>query len=153
MAQPHSQQHAAENTSGADEGDGQRIHLWREFIFWPVRCRAMVRFLPLDSQPSTLNHLPQMSELPAKENSTKHSRSHRPLHIGLRHFSAREFLIVLVAMFVALPFMENLAFGDAIDSILIMLVLVSGVLAVGGRRRTLAIALALAIPAVVGKWA
>ena len=31
-------------------------------------------------------------------------------------------------------------------------VLVSGVLAVGGRRRTLLIAVALVLPAVVGKW-
>jgi hypothetical protein len=94
-----------------------------------------------------------MSEQPAKENSAKDSRLHRPLHIGLRHFSAREFLIVLIAMFLVIPFVEDLTFGDEIDTVFIMVVLVSGVLAVGGRRRTLALALVLAIPAVVGRCA
>jgi hypothetical protein len=79
-------------------------------------------------------------------------KTDRPLHIGLRHFSAVEFSIVLAAMFVVSPFVENFKVGDAIDTVLMTVVLGSGVLALGGRRRTLVVAVALATPTVVGKW-
>jgi hypothetical protein len=109
--------------------------------------------LPLDSQPSTLNHLPQMSDQSASKTSANNLKARRPLHIGLRHFSAVEFLIVLIVMFLMAPFVEDFELGDAIDAVLMTLVLASGVLAVGGRRRTLVLALALVVPAVIGRWA
>jgi hypothetical protein len=93
-----------------------------------------------------------MSGQPAKEPPAKDSKPHRPLHIGLRHFSAVEFFIVLVVMFVTAPFVEDFKAGTSIDTVLMTVVLASGVLAVGGRRRTLLLAVALAIPAFVGKW-
>ena len=93
-----------------------------------------------------------MSEpLPNKPAVAPLKNSH-PLHIGLRHFSAVEFLIVLTVLFIAGPFVENFQSGTAIDSLLITVVLASGVLAVGARRRTLVLAMLLALPAFLGKW-
>jgi Ion channel len=93
-----------------------------------------------------------MSEQPPAKASAPVSKMHRPLHIGLRHFSAVEFFIVLIVLFIVGPFVENFKTGIAIDTVLITVVLASGVLAVGGRRRTLLLAVALAAPAFIGKW-
>jgi Ion channel len=93
-----------------------------------------------------------MSEPPTAKAAAPRPETYRPLHIGLRHFSAVEFLIVLIVLFVVGPFVVSLKAGIAIDTVLITLVLASGVLAVGGRRRTLVLAVALASPAFVGKW-
>jgi hypothetical protein len=75
-----------------------------------------------------------------------------PAHIGNFRFSAAQFLVALVLLLIITPFVDDLKNGDAIDGLLVTLVLVSGVLAVGKRRRTLVVALVLMIPAVTGKW-
>jgi hypothetical protein len=75
-----------------------------------------------------------------------------PLRIGNFRFSAAQFLIALVLLLIVTPFVDDLNNGDAIDGLLVTLVLVSGVLAVGHRRWTLVVALVLMLPAVVGKW-
>jgi hypothetical protein len=61
-------------------------------------------------------------------------------------------LIALALLFIATPFIEDLPNGDLIEAVLLTLVMISSVLAVGGRRRTLLIALVLVLPAVLGKW-
>jgi Ion channel len=94
-----------------------------------------------------------MSDQSASKTSANNLNARRPLHIGLRHFSAVEFLVVLIVLFLVAPFVEDFELGDAIDAVLMTLVLASGVLAVGGRRRTLVLALALVVPAVIGRWA
>jgi hypothetical protein len=71
---------------------------------------------------------------------------------GLRGFSMVELLIALGLLFFAVPFVEKLKHGEVIVSALISLVLVSAVLAVASRPRTLAIAITLAIPALAGRW-
>ena len=76
----------------------------------------------------------------------------RPAHIGLLRFSTVEFLIALVLMFVASPFVEHMRYGRFVERALMTLVLVSAVLAVGRRRRTLVLAAALVLPPLVGKW-
>jgi Ion channel len=76
----------------------------------------------------------------------------RPSRIGNFRFSAAQFLIALVVLFIVMPFVEDLKNGDMIDGALVTLVLVSGVMAVGQRRRTLVIALVLVLPALAGKW-
>ncbi len=58
----------------------------------------------------------------------------------------------LVLLFVASPFIEALPDGKPIESILWSIFLVSAVLAVGGRRRTLLFTTVLAAPAAAGKW-
>src|SRR5207248_7156762 len=72
--------------------------------------------------------------------------------MGIRRLSAVELLIALGLLFFSLPFVEEIKGGDIIISILLSLVLISGVLAVANRRRTFVVAVLLAIPAVVGRW-
>jgi hypothetical protein len=50
------------------------------------------------------------------------------------------------------PFVEEIPHGNFIDGGLLTLVLVSGVLAVGRRRKTLIVAGILVFPTVVGRW-
>ena len=73
--------------------------------------------------------------------------------LGTFRYSAIGFLVTLVMLFIASPFVEALPRGDLIEAVLVTLVMVSAVLAVGGRRRTLIVALLLLSPALVGKWA
>jgi hypothetical protein len=76
----------------------------------------------------------------------------RPAHIGFRRFSTAEFLVALVLLFVATPFVERSSHGGSIETALMTLVLVLGVLAVGRSRRTLVWAVVLMVPAVAGRW-
>jgi hypothetical protein len=75
-----------------------------------------------------------------------------PSRIGNFRFSAAQFLIALILLLIITPFVDDLKYGDQVDGVLVTLVLVSGVLAVGKRRRTLVLALVLVLPALVGKW-
>jgi len=75
-----------------------------------------------------------------------------PRRIGLHRYSVAEFLIAMLVVFVAIPFVEPFDKDKHIDAILMTLVLVSGVLAVGGRRRTLILGVILVLPALTGKW-
>ncbi len=72
--------------------------------------------------------------------------------LGLFRFSMPEFLASLALLLVAAPFVEELAIGEAIESFLMTLVLVSGVMAVGKNRRILLFAGLLAVPAALTKW-
>jgi hypothetical protein len=74
------------------------------------------------------------------------------LPFGVFRFSAIELLVALGLLFVTSPFIEDMPQGDLIEAVLLTLVMVFGVLAVGGRRRTLIIALVLLTPALGGKW-
>jgi hypothetical protein len=67
-------------------------------------------------------------------------------------FSAIELLIALVLLFVAMPFLEGFEGGDMIEAIMMTILLLSAVLAIGGRRRHLLPIAALALPAVASKW-
>jgi hypothetical protein len=75
-----------------------------------------------------------------------------PRRFGVRRFSAVELLIALALLLLCFPFVEEVKGGDIIVSILLSLVLLSAVLAVASRRRTLVVAILLAIPAIVGRW-
>ena len=69
-----------------------------------------------------------------------------------RRFTTVQLLVALGLLFFAFPFVEEVKGGDIIVSLLFSLVLISAVLAVASRRRTLVIALFLLIPAIVGRW-
>ena len=77
------------------------------------------------------------------------SESTHPL---LRHFSAIELLLALAALLVSYPFVEKLARGPLIESILVSIVLVSAVLAISEQSRIVIIAAILALPALAGRW-
>lgn len=74
-------------------------------------------------------------------------------HPGAFRYSAVELLVALVLLLLSAPFIEDLPAGDLIEVLLVTAVMVSAVLVVGGRRRTLIISLVLVVPAVAGKWA
>jgi hypothetical protein len=76
---------------------------------------------------------------------------HHP-HFGLRRYSAAEFLVTLILFIVISPFIGDMAGGRVIESVLMTLVFMAGVLAVGRRRRTLVIACIFVTPALFGKW-
>ena len=71
---------------------------------------------------------------------------------GVLRFSAVELLAALVLLFVTSPFVESFKNGDIFEGMLMTVVLLLAVLAVGGNRRTLIVAVLLVLPAVVGKW-
>jgi hypothetical protein len=73
-------------------------------------------------------------------------------HQGLFRHSVAHFLAALITLIVTSGFVERTAVGKALDAGLLTLVLVLGVLAVGGRRKSFLVAGALAVPAVVGRW-
>ena len=89
---------------------------------------------------------------PKPEAAAPEPPADRPAHIGFRRLSTAEFLVALVLMFVAAPFIEKIPHGKSLEALLITLVLVLGVLAVGRSRRTLVWAAALMVPAVAGRW-
>src|SRR5437879_7787411 len=72
--------------------------------------------------------------------------------MGLRRFSMVQLLIALALLFFFFPFVEEIKDGDIIVSLLLSLVLLSAILAVASRGRTLTVALLLAIPAVAARW-
>jgi len=71
---------------------------------------------------------------------------------GISRHSAAHFLAALLLIFVTAPFLEDLRSGELVEAVLMTVALLSAVLAIGGRRRTLAWGVVLVMPAVVGKW-
>src|SRR2546421_9971378 len=75
-----------------------------------------------------------------------------PRRLTFHRFSAVELLIALALLFFFFPFVEEVKGGDIIVSILLSLVLLCAVLAVADRKRVLVIGIAIAIPAIAGRW-
>jgi voltage-gated potassium channel len=67
-------------------------------------------------------------------------------------YSSIELLIALGLLFITAPFVEDLPNGDLIEAVLLTGVMISAVVAVGGSRRSLVVAVVLLVPALVGKW-
>lgn len=76
----------------------------------------------------------------------------RKARLGNFPFSAAQFLAALILLLVVAPFVDSFKNGEDIDGALFMLVLFSGVLAVGRSRRTLVLALVLVLPVIVSLW-
>lgn len=96
-----------------------------------------------------MNCQPSEPTSPAAAPATKAAT---PPRAGLLRFSTAGFLAALGLFFAILPFLEKLAYGDVIESLLVTLMFALAVLAVGRRRSTLIWASFLVLPAVVGKW-
>src|SRR5450755_4780347 len=80
------------------------------------------------------------------------SPADHPSRSGKSRSSVAQFLGALILMLFVAPFVNDLEYGPAIDTALITLVLILGVLAVGRSRKTLVLAMVLMVPAVVTKW-
>ena len=88
------------------------------------------------------------------ETTAQENASHRKsaLRSGLFRFSAVELLIALGLLFATAPLVEELPHGDLVELIPVSLVMIFAVLAVGGRRRSLIIAVVLVTPALAARW-
>jgi hypothetical protein len=75
-----------------------------------------------------------------------------PRREGVYRYSVAYFLAALVALLLTVPLVDEFIAGELVESVLITVVLLSAVVAVGGRRRSLIAGLALVAPAVVAKW-
>jgi hypothetical protein len=75
-----------------------------------------------------------------------------PFRSGLSRYSSVYLLAMLALLFFAAPFVDDLPGGDLIEALLLTAVMVCSVVAVGGRRRSLMIALMLITPTLAGKW-
>src|SRR6516225_12086471 len=73
-------------------------------------------------------------------------------HVRFRRFSTVQLLVALVVLLISAPFVEEVEGGHIILSVLFSLVLLAAVFAVANRKRSLVIALALAIPAITARW-
>lgn len=71
---------------------------------------------------------------------------------GLRRYSVARFLVALVVLFITSPFVQHMRGGDVIEKLIGTVVLLSGVAAVGGRRRTLVTGIILVTPAIATRW-
>jgi hypothetical protein len=72
--------------------------------------------------------------------------------MGAFRYSAVELLIALGLLLFTAPFVEDWPGGTLLEALLLSLVMLSAVLAVGGRRRTLVTAILLVLPAVLARW-
>jgi hypothetical protein len=85
--------------------------------------------------------------------SSPDSRSTRRLPgIGLFRRSVSIFLGALVLFLLAMPLTQYLADPGLLEGPLLAVVLIAGVLAVGGRRKSLVLAASLAVPALAARW-
>jgi hypothetical protein len=75
-----------------------------------------------------------------------------PTRAGLLRHSVAWLLGAQIALFVTLPFIEELPNSKLIEAALLTLVLGAAVLAVGGRRSTLIVASVLVAPVVAARW-
>ena len=71
---------------------------------------------------------------------------------GIYRFSVAHFLVALVVMLLTVPFIGDSTHGRLIEAGLMSVVLLSAVIAVGGRKRSLITAIALVAPALLTNW-
>lgn len=71
---------------------------------------------------------------------------------GALRYSVAHFLIALVLLMVTAPFVQPLEYAELIEDVLFTVAMLSAVLAVGGGRRTLVVAILLVVPVVIGQW-
>ena len=76
----------------------------------------------------------------------------RSPRVGLYRRSVSIFLGALVLFMVAMPLAQYLSDPGLLEGPLLAVVLIAGVLAVGGRRRSLLLAASLALPALAARW-
>jgi len=82
----------------------------------------------------------------------RHSTKPALARFRFRRFSTVQLLIALAVLLNCAPFVEELEGGHLILSALFSLVLLAAVFAVADRKRTLAIAVVLAVPAIMARW-
>lgn len=74
-------------------------------------------------------------------------------HSGALKVSTTHFLIALILLLIAMPFLQHIRHRKLIETLLMTAVFISAIVAISTRRRTLVIGLALLIPAMFAIWA
>ena len=72
---------------------------------------------------------------------------------GVLSYSGAHFLCALVLLFILAPFVDHMRHGRFIEAVMLTVVMVSAVMAVGARKRTLVWSIVLLSPVVVARWA
>ena len=90
---------------------------------------------------------------PELQREADHSAAEKARGLVRRRLSFAWLLGALVLLLLATPLLQDLQHGKPIEAILLTMVLVFAVLAVGARRRTLALAIILVVPAIATRWA
>jgi hypothetical protein len=80
------------------------------------------------------------------------TRNGSTIYEGRHRLSGAQLLAALVAMFVLLPVVDLVAYGNLVESVVFTVVLLAAVNAVEGRRRTLIAAAVSAAPALLAHW-
>jgi Ion channel len=75
-----------------------------------------------------------------------------PFREGRHRLSVAHLLTALAVLFIVMPVVDRVPYGDVVETAAFTLVLLAAVNAVGGQRRTQITAAALAAPAVVIHW-
>jgi hypothetical protein len=71
---------------------------------------------------------------------------------GVRRYASVYLLAVLALLFLASPFLDDLEGGELVEAILLTGTMLCSILTVGGKRRSLLLAVLLIIPACFAKW-
>jgi hypothetical protein len=77
---------------------------------------------------------------------------HLTLQEGRYRLSVAHLLITIVVLFMVMPFVDQLAYGHFVETIVLTVVMLAAVNAVGGRRSMLIAAAVLATPAILTRW-
>lgn len=85
-------------------------------------------------------------------NTPSQTQPARQRRFGIGRWSSIELLGALITLFAITPFVEDLPGGDLIEVCIMTVVLVSAMLAVGGRRQILVVGTVLLGPTLLGKW-
>jgi hypothetical protein len=88
------------------------------------------------------------------ENQPNDKKTTRAWHSypGMWRLSTVKLLVALVLLIVMTPLFEEFAVGDLIEALMVTLVLVTAVIAVGGKRSALIVAALLLVPALIERW-
>lgn len=98
------------------------------------------------SEPKVAAEGGEGSQTPAKP------AEHRLVTSGLFRFSVTQFLAALILWLITVPFLTYFENGEVILSASMTLLLISAVLAVGGRSQSLLWAIVLVLPALAADW-
>lgn len=80
------------------------------------------------------------------------TKTARHFREGRYRLSVAHLLAALVALFVVQPMVDQLPYGDLIESLVLTIMLFAAVNAIGGRRKTHAIAALIVAPAILTRW-
>lgn len=72
--------------------------------------------------------------------------------LGIFRFSSYQLLVVLILFLVSAPFVQLFVYARLIEAMLLTLVLLSAVLAVGGREKMLGLAILFVSPSLIAIW-